>query len=91
MAVAFIFEIPGGTQEQYDSILEKMKQKGILQNPKRSYHVAGPMEGGWRVVDVWESQDALDTFIKTDLGPIMQEVGMPQPKITSWNVHNVIK
>ena len=38
-------------------------------------HVAGEAEGGFRVVDVWESEDAVRRFAET-LGPILQELGV---------------
>ncbi len=46
------------------------------------YHVAGPVENGWRVIDVWESPEALQRFSQT-LIPIMQDVGIPpvQPEV----------
>ena len=38
-------------------------------------HVAGESPQGFRVVDVWESQDACNRFGEA-LGPILQEVGV---------------
>ena len=57
MALAFLLEFPGVTQEQYDKVLEKL-QLGGKTYQGGIFHVAGPMEGGWRVVDVWESEEA---------------------------------
>jgi hypothetical protein len=87
MAVAFLQEFSGLTQEQYDQAIEKL-QRGGIRGEGRIFHVAGPIEGGWRVVDVWESQDAWDKYFQ-QLGPILQEVGIvhpPQSKV--WPVHN---
>lgn len=41
-------------------------------------HTAGPGESGFRVVDVWESEEAFNRFGET-LGPIMQEIGVDDP------------
>jgi hypothetical protein len=38
-------------------------------------HIAGEGPNGFRVVDVWESQDALDRFGEK-LMPILQEIGI---------------
>ena len=45
-------------------------------------HMAGPMPGGWRVVDVWESEAAFSRFGET-LKPILAAQGFPEipPKI----------
>ncbi len=38
-------------------------------------HIAGQGANGFRVVDVWESQEALDNFA-AHLMPILEEIGM---------------
>ena len=44
-------------------------------------HVAGPTENGWRVIDVWESERAVQRFGEV-IGPVLQEVGFPgEPKL----------
>jgi hypothetical protein len=75
MALAFLQEFSGFTQEQYDQAMEKL-QRGGIRGEGRLFHVAGPMEGSWRIVDVlWESQEAFDKFLQ-QLGPVLQEIGM---------------
>ncbi len=37
-------------------------------------HVAGPCEGGWRFIEVWESEEHLRRFESTVLGQAMQQV-----------------
>ncbi len=91
MALTFILEFPGGTQQQYDQILDRLQLSG-KPPPGQIFHVAGPIEGGWCVVDVWESQEAFDRFIQEKLGRALQEVGMslPQrPKVVP--VHNILE
>jgi hypothetical protein len=41
-------------------------------------HCAGDGPNGFRVVDVWESQEAVDAFGE-QLGPILAEVGITDP------------
>ena len=41
------------------------------------------------MVDVWESQDAFNTFVAV-LGPVAQSVGIPQPQVTIWPIHNIL-
>jgi hypothetical protein len=53
------------------------------------YHVAGPIDGGWRVVEVWESQEAADRFFRDALGAALQRHGgSVQPKVMP--VHMII-
>ena len=90
MAIGILFEIPGVGQKQYDKVMEKL-QLGGKPAAGGVYHVAGPMEGGWRVVDVWESKEAFETFFNAKLKKALQEAGMPalQPKF--FPVHNTLK
>src|SRR5215831_15723566 len=86
MAIAFLQEVPGMTQEQYDQVVESLRGQTA---EGRIFHVAGPMEGGWRVVDVWESQEAVNTFFQ-ELGPALQEAGIPAKQPQFWPVHNML-
>ncbi len=59
MPITFILDAPGMTQEQYELAhreLDNPLEQGAL------VHIAGPMEGGWRVVEVWPSQEAAERF-----------------------------
>lgn len=88
MAIAVMQDFPGGTQQQYDQVTEQLNLGG--HSPQGNlYHTAGPIEGGWRVLDVWESQDALNTFLAV-LGPIAQSAGVAQPQVTMWPIHNIL-
>ncbi len=90
MALAFLFEIPGYTEVQQDQIIEHL-QRGGKTAEGRIFHLDGPMEGGWRILDVWESQEALNTFFQEALGPTLQELGfvLAQP-LQVWPVHNML-
>jgi hypothetical protein len=76
MAVAMLLEWPGETQEQYERL---MKLVALEANPPEGglFHVAGPMPGGWRVVDIWESEEAFERFAGERLIPAVQQVGIP--------------
>jgi hypothetical protein len=87
MAVAFLQELPGATQEQYDQVVETLRGQTAQ---GRIFHVAGPIEGGWRIVDVWESQEAVNTFFQEQLGPAAQAAGMAAPPPQFWPVHNML-
>ena len=87
MAIAFLLEFSGVTSDQYDRVMEKLDLGGKMASGGR-FHIAGPTDDGWRVVDMWDSQEDFDRFFADKLGAALQAVGMPEPKITTWPVHN---
>jgi quinol monooxygenase YgiN len=90
VAIGLLFEGPGVTQAQYDQTRNEVspdnkRAAGML------YHVAGPTgNGGWRVVEVWESQEALDRFFQEKLGKALQNANISiQPQ--TFQVHNIMQ
>lgn len=60
MAVAILAEIPGLTREQYERVVTTVNKSGTPAGAL--FHAAGPTDDGYRVVEVWESQQAADSF-----------------------------
>jgi hypothetical protein len=97
MADAVMIEFKGETmtQELYDQVNARVNPPG---NPPEGliFHSAGPSpDGGFRVVDVWESRDTFDSFFASAVsGAVAELVGEealaqgPQPEVVSWPVHN---
>lgn len=44
-----------------------------------TFHVNGPCDGGWCVVDAWSSKEARDRFIEERVMPVMQGTDMSGP------------
>ena len=84
-----------GTKEQYEEVGARLTDGGSL-NSLTDWstggvlsHAAGLTDDGWRVVDVWESEEAFQRFGEV-IGPILQEVGVPgEPKL--FPLHNFVK
>jgi hypothetical protein len=78
MAVVVIANNPGYTAEQFAALQQQMN---VATNPPRGVmaQLAGPFEGGWRVISVWESQEAFETFFRDRLGPAFQQMGIVAP------------
>ena len=95
MAVAFLIELPDFTPELSAAVLREL---GLDTNPAAGqvFHLEGPMEGGgMRIVDVWESPEAFQTFAHDRLGPAFERAGatLPadmQPKAV-WPVTGILK
>jgi hypothetical protein len=82
MAISAVFEVPGMTAEDFDKILAGLEEAGQVTPDGRIFHVASPAEGGWLVVDVWESEQKLGAFAAT-LMPIIAGLGItpPDPRV----------
>jgi hypothetical protein len=78
MAVGVFMEFPGVTREQYEHLVQGLGLSG--QPEGELIHVCGPTsDGGWRTVDVWESQEAFERFVNELLIPQARALGFPQP------------
>ncbi len=82
MAVVLVHQGPSLTQEGYEETVRRLTGgkpqvdslsdwpvEGII------FHAAGQADSGFRVVDVWESEEAAQEFGQ-HLGPILEEVGI---------------
>jgi len=88
MPVVVVFQSPSLTQEQYEQVIGRLtdgkkRMESLSDWPADGIlaHAAGQGPDGFRVVDVWESEDAFGRFGET-LVPILQELGVDvQPEI----------
>jgi hypothetical protein len=87
MPIVAVFQSPSLTQARYEESVKKLTNGGQLQSPADwpvtglLAHVAGQGQDGFRVVDVWESEDAFRRFGETLL-PILQSLGVEgQPEV----------
>jgi hypothetical protein len=95
MAIAIINRLPEGVgAEQYDAIqgqlnLESDPPDGLL------FHSAAELDGGFQVIDVWESRDDYERFRVERLRPAMVSAmgeelvaAMPDATPVEGPVHN---
>jgi hypothetical protein len=82
LAVVIVFQGPGFTRESYEESVRRLTDgKSRLESPDDwpveglLVHAAGEGEGGFRVVDVWESEEAFGRFAET-LVPILRDMGV---------------
>ena len=87
MPVVLVHQGAGLTKESYEETVRRLSGGSALSSPSDwpveglLVHAAGEAGGGFRVVDVWESQEAAARFAEK-LGPIAQEIGITsQPEI----------
>jgi hypothetical protein len=90
-----LLDTPEGSQDTYQALTTKIfgsLQPDVLPDGL-IVHIAGPREeGGWRVIDIWESGDAFWQFFDANLLPAALELGQdpPEPRPTFFAIHNMI-
>ena len=53
---------PGGTEDQYRTMIAKVHPAGGLPDGQ-VYHAAGETEGGYLIAAVWDSKESADRFV----------------------------
>jgi hypothetical protein len=91
MAVGIRIKLPGVTQEQFDTghhVInpDRTPPKGLL------FHSSGPIDGGWGIIDFWESRADFDAFaVRFPAGMAAAGVEMQgPPDIKEFPVHEMI-
>ena len=54
------------------------------------FHASGPVDGGWQVIDVWESREHFDRFAVGRIVPGLAAIGMADggaPEMEEFAVH----
>jgi hypothetical protein len=90
MPIAMLVDNPEGSQELYERL---RTQLGLEQPAGGILHVAGPSpNGGWRVIEVFASEEDASRFLKERFGPALEAVGFtgrrPQPQF--WPVYSYL-
>lgn len=88
MPILGIHHVPSLNQARYEQVVRRLTggQSRVESQSDAGIegllvHVARQGEDGFWVVDVWESQEAVDRFSEL-VGPIAQEVGIEEPMAT---------
>lgn len=94
MAVVTVFQHPSLTQERYEETVRMITDGGSLESPADwpvpglLVHAAGQGPSGFRVVDVWESEEAFAAFGE-HLMPVFGAVGIEgEPEI--YPAHTIV-
>jgi hypothetical protein len=91
MAVGIRIKLAGITQQQFDTAHDHI-------NPDRSapkgllFHASGPVDGGWGIIDFWESRADFDAFAGR-IAEGMEAAGVAlegPPDIKEFPVHETI-
>jgi hypothetical protein len=83
MAVGVIW-YPPVDQQAYEAIRDRVISRG--RELGMTHHVAGESDGQWRILEVWDSREGLDEFVRDVLQPTAAELTggqgpAPEPEV----------
>ncbi len=91
MAIGIRMKGEGWTAEQVDALNAEIDPGG---NPPDGliFHASGPVDGGWGVIDFWESRAHFDRFAAERIGPAAAAVGLTggPPQVHEFPVHEYV-
>ena len=89
MAVLVMVEMKGATTEQYDRANEILGHSSAADIPGLICHTAAVTDDGLQICDVWESADALQSFVDNQLAAALEQAGIPpaQPRVLQVHYH----
>jgi hypothetical protein len=91
MAVGIRLKGNGWTAEQVDRLNAAIDPAGAVPDGL-IFHASGPVDGGWGVLDFWESRAHFDRFAAERIGPAAAEVGIAgQPEVHEFEVHEYFR
>ena len=91
MAICQIFENPDQSQEQAEQVFAHVRSTGPVPPDGARLVLAGPANPGWRVISVWDSEEARDRFFAERLAPAYKEAGLSLDSIkrTQFDLHTL--
>jgi hypothetical protein len=92
MAICQIFDHPDLTADHWAQLMHNARATGPVLPDGARLVLAGPADPGWRVISVWDSEDARDQFFAERLTPIYERAGLSLDNVkrTSFDVHTLI-
>jgi hypothetical protein len=91
MAVGIRIKLAGVDAETFDKVEDAIgarrdRPDGLI------FHASGPVDGGWGVLDFWESREHFDRFAQERIGSAMAAAGAEgvQPDIHEFPVHEYL-
>lgn len=89
MAIQAEFAYLGVTGDSYDSMIPQVEAK-LESTPGFIAHFAAETSDGFRVAEVWESEQALRAWLRDTIAPMMASAGSAAPTPTIQSLHHMI-
>jgi hypothetical protein len=94
MAIIAVFDDPTLTKQSYEESIRRLMDKEKAESPSDwpveglVAHIAGDTGSGFRVVDVWESEEAFRRFGDA-LAPVMKAIGIEAEPLV-YPAHTIV-
>jgi hypothetical protein len=94
MAIIAVFDGPTLTRETYEESIRQLMGKAKAESPSDwpveglLAHIAGDTGSGFRVIDVWESEEAFRRFGDA-LAPVMKAIGIEAQPVV-YPAHTIV-
>jgi hypothetical protein len=87
MAVQVTSEVTGVTPDIYEHMLGLLIES-LKKTPGFRFHAAHPTEGGWRIIEFWDTKDQANQFFAKNVAPNL----LPgiRPKRSVQELHGVV-
>jgi hypothetical protein len=82
MAYCAIIDNPEAGQEQFEQVKVSLRDTGAFPPAGQRLLIAGPAETGWRVISVWDSEEAFERFYVEGLPGACSSAGVPCDRMT---------
>lgn len=93
MPIAFLFDSDTIAQAEYDGLMQALGRESLdVPTPAGSLaHLSGPKPGGgWRVIDVWDSEESANAFYGSDqFAAVTTNAEAMGITTTPWPLHRV--
>ena len=92
MALCMIVENPDLSEEQGERVMAHVAGTGPVPPEGARLVLAGPADPGWRVISVWDSEEARDRFFAERLTPAYRAAGLSfdGAKRTQFDVRTLV-
>jgi hypothetical protein len=88
MAVIMTSDVVGQTRSGYDGLFGVVSP-ALTQAQGLILHVSHPVDGGWRVIEIWQSREDAARFFASAIAPNLPE-GI-RPKLTFEPLHDLLQ
>lgn len=87
-----LVDFEGDTKQLLKQIDQVNQRMNAVADPPQGlvFHCTVPAPGGIQVIDHWQAREDFDRFVDTRLAPAMGAAGLPQPRVTEFEVYNTI-
>ncbi|HWK68822.1 hypothetical protein [Pseudorhodoplanes sp.] len=87
MSVMMISQVSGQSSQGYDGMLALVGD-ALRQAPGFVMHMSHPLDGGWRIVEVWDSREDAARFFAAHIAPRLPD-GV-RPKLSFHPLHSLL-